>query len=173
MKLVMTGLMMALIMVATMFLKIPTATGYVHFGDAVIFLSVLVLGYKYGALAAGLGSAMADLISGYGAWAPWTLLIKAAMAIIMGAFIAYTAKKQKSGTKGTFVIELVGMVVAGIVMVAGYYLVHGFMYGNWITAMAQVPWDSGQFIFGLLVAGSISAALYKTPAKKFFVYRRK
>ena len=49
-----------------------------------IFLSVLLLGKKGGALAAGLGSALADVLGGYAAYAPWTLLIKALMAIIMG-----------------------------------------------------------------------------------------
>ena len=55
-KIVMTALMMCLIMVATMFIRIPIpgTQGYVHLGDAMIFLSVLILGWKYGALAAAL-----------------------------------------------------------------------------------------------------------------------
>ena len=55
--LVMTGLMMCLVMVATMFIKIPIpmTQGYVHLGDSMIFLAVLILGKKYGAAAAGIG----------------------------------------------------------------------------------------------------------------------
>ena len=42
---VMTGLMMCLVMIATMIIKIPIpfTQGYVHLGDSIIFLSFLVL----------------------------------------------------------------------------------------------------------------------------------
>ena len=73
-KIVMTALMMCLIMVATMFIRIPIpgTQGYVHLGDAMIFLSVLILGWKYGALAAAFGSMLADIIGGFAMWAPWS-----------------------------------------------------------------------------------------------------
>ena len=88
-KLVLTALMVCLVLLATYIIKIPSpfTQGYVHLGDTMIFLSVLLLGKKGGAAAAGLGSALADLLGGYAAYAPWTFLIKALMAFIMGAFI--------------------------------------------------------------------------------------
>ena len=59
-KLVFTALVMAMILVATSLFRIPVpmTQGYVHLGDAVIFLGVLLLGKRNGDLAAGLGSAM-------------------------------------------------------------------------------------------------------------------
>ncbi|MCE2604237.1 ECF transporter S component, partial [Pseudomonas aeruginosa] len=56
-KLVMTALMIGIIIVSIMFIKflIPGTQGYVHLGDAMIFLAVLVLGWKYGAAAAAIG----------------------------------------------------------------------------------------------------------------------
>ena len=86
-RLVMVALMVCLVMIATLSIRIPSpfTQGYVHLGDTMIFLSVLLLGKKGGAVAAGLGSALADVLGGYAAYAPWTLLIKALMAIIMGA----------------------------------------------------------------------------------------
>ena len=76
-KIILTGLMMAMIVVATIVIPIPVpfGTGYIHFGDAMIFLSVLILGWKYGAIAAGVGSALADLLVGYAIWALWTLVV--------------------------------------------------------------------------------------------------
>lgn len=64
---VMTALMMCLVMIATMFIKVPIpfTQGYVHLGDSMIFLAVLILGKKSGALAAGAGSALGDIIGGY------------------------------------------------------------------------------------------------------------
>ena len=57
-KLVMTALMMCMIIVLTMFVKIPIplTQGYVHLGDAMIFISVMLLGWKYGAAATAVGS---------------------------------------------------------------------------------------------------------------------
>ena len=77
-KLVLTALMMCLVLLATFSIRIPSpfTQGYVHLGDAVIFISVLLLGKKNGAIASGFGSAMADLLGGYAMYAPWTFVIK-------------------------------------------------------------------------------------------------
>ena len=77
-----------MIVVATILIIIPVpfGNGYIHLGDAMIFLSVLILGWKYGAVAAGFGSALADLLVGYAIWSPWTLFVKGIMAAVMGTF---------------------------------------------------------------------------------------
>lgn len=174
-KLVLTALMVCMILLTTMFIKlpIPFTQGYVHLGDAMIFLAVLLLGTKYGALAAGLGSAMGDLLGGFAIWAPWTFVVKAIMALIMSEFIKIMMKKDKHYHKimGMPIIEIIGMVLAGIEMVIGYYFAEGFIYGNWATPILGVPWNIGQFVVGIIVATILSTALYKTPAKKIFVYR--
>jgi len=67
-RLVLTGLLTALVCVATMVIKIPTPTnGYVNIGDAMVLISGWLLGPAYGFFAAGGGSALADLISVYSA----------------------------------------------------------------------------------------------------------
>ena len=86
---VMTGLMMGLILVATSLFKVPVplSQGYVHLGDGMIFLAVLLLGKRNGALAAGLGSALGDLLGGFALWVPFTFVIKFLMAYLMGVVI--------------------------------------------------------------------------------------
>ena len=174
---VMTGLMMCLVMVTTMFIKIPVpfTQGYVHLGDSMIFLSVLVLGKKYGSIASGIGSALGDVIGGYAYYAPWTLLIKFFMAFIMGAFVEHMKKKgrHKGEGFGITAIEIIGMILAGIVMAAGYYTVESVMYGNPLIPLASVPWNIGQFIVGMIIACFIASALCKTPAKKYFAIKTK
>lgn len=171
-KVVMTALMMGIIMVAIMFVRIPIpfTQGYVHLGDAMIFLAVLVLGWKYGAVAAAIGGAMGDVIGGFPIWAPWTFAIKGIMAIIMGLFIAATMKRISKTVAGVPIMALVGMVISGIVMVIGYYVAEGLLYGNWVAPMLGVPWNIGQFVVGMVIATVLAAALYKTPAKRYFAY---
>lgn len=96
--LVLTGLMTALVTIATMFLMVPVpfTSGYIHLGDSMIFISVLLLGWKRGGFAAGVGSMMADMFLGYAGWAPWTLIIKLLMAVIMGLCIELAKKDRKN-----------------------------------------------------------------------------
>jgi uncharacterized membrane protein len=94
-KIIMTGLMAALVFIATSIIKIPIASGgYIHFGDAFIFLSVMLLGPFYGAFASGAGSMLSDLLSPYAQWALPTLIIKSVMAIIMGFTIKQRSQKN-------------------------------------------------------------------------------
>ena len=85
-KIVMTALFAALACVATMSIRIPTpgTGGYIHPGDAIVILSGVVLGPSYGLLAAGIGSAMSDLLGGYFVYVPITFVIKGLIALFSG-----------------------------------------------------------------------------------------
>ena len=172
-KIILTGITMALIMISTWVIRIPLSFtgGYKHLGDAMIFLGVLVLGRNYGALAAGLGSALADIVGGHAHWAPWTFVIKALMAFIVGLALEYSEKKGRIGDGKIHAAELIAMVLGGIEMTAGYYIASGLMRGDWYTALLDVPGNIVQFVLGMVVAVLLASALYKTPAKKFFEIR--
>lgn len=171
-KIVLAAMMMCVIMVAIMFIRIPIpfTQGYVHPGDAMIFLAVLVLGWKYGAAAAAFGAMLGDVMGGFAAWAPWTFCIKGIMAIIMGLIIELAIRKERSRVF-VMVIIIIGMVAAGSFMTAGYYAAEGIMYGNWVVAALGIPWNIGQFAVGMVLALILAEALCKTPAGKHFTYR--
>jgi uncharacterized membrane protein len=97
-KLILTGLLTALVAVTTIAIAIPVpfTNGYVHPGDSMIFMAVLILGRRRGALAAGLGSALADILLGYFVWAPFTLAIKACMAFFTGLIIEKCAERRRA-----------------------------------------------------------------------------
>lgn len=196
-RIVMTGIMTSLIMVATMIIRIhiPFTQGYVHLGDAVIFLAVLVLGKKYGTFAAGVGSALADLLSGYAYYAPWTFAVKALMAFVVGAALEHYEKKlhqenaganpagnnDKEGSdnhspwlnsKGRLpLLELLAMFFGGVEMTVGYYISASLMQGNWYTPLFSIPGNIAQFIVGMVIAIALATALYKTPARKYFAIK--
>ena len=73
-----------------------------------IFLSVLILGTRKGALAGGIGAALSDLLGGYMHWVIPTFIIKYIMATVMGLFI----DKIMPNRKGNW---LIGSIVGGIV----------------------------------------------------------
>jgi len=172
-KIVLTALMMCLVMVLTMFVRVPIpfTQGYVHLGDVMVFVSVLILGVRYGAIAAGVGAMLADLIGGFAAWAPWTFAIKAIMAVILGCAVMLVSKGKNPNRAKFRTAMITGMVTAGAFMAAGYYAAEGIMYGNWVVAALGIPWNIGQFAVGMVIAVIIAEALYKTPVKTYFTYR--
>ena len=123
-RLILTGLLTALIAVVTIVIAIPVpfTNGYVHPGDSMIFMAVLILGRRRGALAAGLGSALADILLGYFIWAPFTLAIKACMAFCTGLIIEKCAEgRRKLFIACAFVTALwfaFNAAVGGIVLYA-------------------------------------------------------
>ena len=78
----MTGIMAALVCMMTMVIQIPIPLGYAHLGDAFILLTVLFVGKRSGFWAGGIGSALADLLTGYAYWAVPTFIIKSLMAYL-------------------------------------------------------------------------------------------
>ena len=81
-QLALTGLFAALSCAATMVLQVPSPTGgYLNLGDTTVLLGAWMLGPVYGMAAGGIGSAMADLLSGYAVYVPGTLVIKALMGL--------------------------------------------------------------------------------------------
>ena len=110
-------------------------------------------------------------MGGFAAWAPWTFGIKGIMAIILGLIIEMAFRKEGRSRNSVMAFIIIGMVIAGAFMTAGYYVAEGIMYGNWVVAALGIPWNIGQFVVGMVLALIIAEALLKTPAKKYFTYR--
>lgn len=157
--LALTGLMTGLILVATMAVRIPMplTQGYVHLGDSMIYLAVLFLGKRKASLAAGAGSALADLLSGYAHYVPWTLVIKGLMAFVMGTALAHPNKKM-AGMRDEL-LEILAMILAGLVMTVGYYLAAVAMCGNWIVPLTSIPGNIAQFVVGMILADLLARTL--------------
>ncbi|HAH17497.1 MAG TPA: ECF transporter S component [Eubacterium sp.] len=123
-KMVFAAVFAAIVCVVTMMIRVPSLgpNGYVNIGDSIVLLSAWVIGGPYGGLAAGIGSGLADLLAGYGAYVPGTTIIKFTMAIAAWAIYRLgTGKKEKSDSKkiATYVVSA---VVAETIMVAGYFV---------------------------------------------------
>lgn len=133
-KLVLTALFAALTCVATMIIKVPTlgTNGYVNIGDTIVLLSAWMIGGVYGALAAGIGSALADLLSGYGTYVPGTLAIKFLMALAAYGIFKALVKMNKT------VAYIVSAVVAEVIMIAGYFLYESTLLGYGLAAVPSI-----------------------------------
>jgi uncharacterized membrane protein len=155
--LVLTALFAALITVGTMAIKIPipTTSGYVNFGDTLIFASGIVLGPISGLLAGGIGSALADLLGGYAQYAPWTLVIKGLEGLIVGLIAFKIYARQRN-----LWLAALAMLVAGAWMVLGYFCADTIMYG-YAAAVVGVVWNGAQAVGSLIIASLLVPQVYK------------
>lgn len=146
-NIVMAALMAALTCIATMIIHIPSPLkGYINLGDCIVLSAGWILSPAYGFLAAGLGSALADLFSGYVIYAPATFIIKGLMAVI--AFYGFQMLHKKLVN---FSSRIISGSAAEIVMILGYFVFEGFLYG-FIPSAVNIPANAVQGIAGLIIA---------------------
>lgn len=152
--LALTALFIAMCTLATMFIRVPLPTsGYANLGDAFVLLSAWILGPVYGALAAGLGSALADLL-GYPIYAPVTLVIKFLVAF-------FAAKLLSRYSQVSFLHLCVIGLLCEIIMVVGYYLYDAILLHSFISPLLNIPGNIMQAVIGVLVAAFLYHYLSK------------
>ena len=146
--------MTALVLVCTLLLKIPVGPDcYIHLGDAVILLAVILLPRPYACFAGSVGATLADLIGGFAFWAPWTFAVKLIMIIAFGLFLDLSRKTAESKMiLRVPVIEFIGLIVAMLVAVVGYFLSEYILFGNWLPAATCIPFNIIQTALGCTVA---------------------
>lgn len=154
-KIVIAAMLAALTCIATMIIKIPSPLkGYLNLGDCVVLLSGWLLSPLYGFLAAGLGSGLADLISGYGVYVPATFIIKGVMAI--AAYFGFRFLQNKVTNISA---RIVSGIVAELIMVFGYYVFEGFLYG-FGASLVNIPANAVQGVTGLII-GTILIKIFE------------
>lgn len=150
-KMVISALLAALCCVATMIIKIPSPLkGYLNLGDCIVLLTGFFLPPFYGFLAGGLGSALADILSGYVSYAPATFIIKGIMTLIAHFGLKFL-QKHLSGTPS----RIISGAVAEVEMILGYFLFEGFMYG-FVPSLVNIPANAIQGVAGLVLGTILS-----------------
>ena len=158
---ILTALFAALTFALTFSVRIPMPSGgYIHLGDAMIYLSACILPFPYAIAAAGIGGALSDLAGGYAVYILPTLIIKALNASV------FTSKKGRILSLRNGLCS----IASGAITVAAYYLVDVLMISlsgaadssffaeffsvqNWIaSAGASIP--------GNLIQAAGSAVLF-------------
>ena len=118
------------------FIHVPTPTGYLTLLDVGIYFTAYYLGSKYGAVVGGLSGFLIDLLLGYPQYMFHSLIAHGAQ----GYFAGWTGKKR-----------ILGLILASILMV-GWYFLATFLLGYGLGgALAGVPGNLLQNLFGMLV----------------------
>lgn len=152
-----TAMFTALTTVTTAFIKIPAPLGYLHAGDAAVYLSASLLPAPLGFIAAGVGGALADVLSGYAVWAVPTLLIKMLDVLpffLMRLFLGSRGKDDRI-LRLPVIAALAG---ATAVTVGGYYVANLLLYDQ-SAALAEIPFNAMQAAVAAVLFTVAGAAL--------------
>lgn len=139
-----TALFAALICITTAYIfHIPVGVngGYVHVGDALIYLAAAILPMPYAMAAGAIGGAFADLLTAP-VWALATFVIKMLIAL------PFSRKRDKIITTR----NVIGVFLAAALSFGGYYIAEVFLFGTW---GALIP-----SIIGTLAQSGGSAVLF-------------
>ena len=141
------GILTALVLLLTLYvhLPVPMTHGYVHLGDAAVLLCGILLG-PLGFVPAALGSALADLTSGFAIYALPSLAIKGLMALLIGACVH---KQPKLSLRNVAML-----VLAQLLMVAGYFVFELLVFG-WVAATASLLGNFVQALAGVALGAAL------------------
>lgn len=171
---ILTALFAAMTFALTFSVKFPMpGGGYIHMGDAMIYLSACILPTPFAMLAAAIGGAMSDFVGGYTIYVIPTLIIKALNAA------PFSAKSEKILTLRNGLC----VVGSGVVTVVGYYITKAAMLAiaatgaqttftqaffkgsTWVAAAANIPENVVQAVGSAVLFFVIAFALDKVKIK--------
>ena len=180
-----TAMMTALVCVATMAFTIyvPATKGYFNLGETMVYTTAILFGPYVGAVAGGLGSALADLLLGYPFYAPATLVIKACEGFLVGWLTRKGLRAQPGLRKGLTITmaflsgSLLGSIGAGYysgptTLTLGPFELEGFVpvslwvclgvaLATFITALGfSLEPEAGWLVLSMLLGGSVMVLGY-------------
>ncbi len=132
------------VLIAIVPVPIAATGGFTHPGAIAEVFIALAFGPVVGAVAAGVGGAIADLSLGYGSFAPLTLVAHGLLGYLVGLL----------GWKKSLTNMVIGWLVGGLALVAVYFLGGATLYGfGFVGAAAEVPINLFQVALGVLGLG--------------------
>ena len=158
-----TALFASLCCIGTVLIVVPLpASGYFNAGDIFVLLSAWCLGPLFGSVASAVGSALADIVSGFAIYAPATFLIKGLDALVAYTVYAFLKKRLRKESLD-FIPRALSALLGESVMLAGYLLYDAILYGL-AAAVGGLLGNGMQGLFCFVLATALVAALYPIKA---------
>lgn len=159
-NLTMAAIMATLIMMMTAYIcHVPVGMngGYIHFGDALIYLTAVLLPKPYAMAAAAIGGGMADLLTAP-MWAPATVMIKMLIVIPFGA----------KGKKIVSARNIIATIIAYLISGFGYFLAEYLLFDTWAVLLVSLSQSMVQSLGSAIIFVALGLAFDKTGVKRRF-----
>ena len=164
-----TGIMMALVFVATYFTKIPIpmTKGYFNIGDTIIIITAIFLGPASGLVVGALGSMLADIAGGFFLFAPLTLVVKGLEGYLIGKI-----NRIKTGGLSDVWKRIIAVAVGILAMILGYFIGEAYIFSifnkdyGYAVAASELPLNMLQGGISGVLGVLLSSLLIKFNVKK-------
>ena len=160
-KLVFTALFAGLITLMTAYVcHIPIGVngGYIHLGDALIYIAASILPGQYGIFAAAIGGGLADLLT-TPVWMPATIIIKTLITM------PFTSKKSNIICRR----NILAIFISGIITILGYAVAEGILFDSWFVSVIGILGNVVQAVASGVLYVIIGLAFDKSGIKKRFI----
>jgi len=184
-RIVSISILTAVTAVFTLLIRIPIAPtrGYINLGDVAIYFTAFTFGPVTALITAGLGTAIADLLSGYAQWAPISLFIHGLQGFIAGLIVRGSIiRMQKrietdeagNNSKNRYrmsipIIFLAGL--AGLIIMVGFYFLAGAALVGFGAAVVEIPGNIIQCVVGVVGGFLLTKTVIKAypPVRDMFL----
>lgn len=135
------------------------AGGYIHVGDAVIYVTAMLMGGPWAFISAAIGAACADIVSGFAVYAAPSAIIKILIAV---PFVLISKKQSKLLS----VRSAIFTIISGVITVLGYFAADLILYRE--GAIADLPANIIQAAGSAVVFIVLAFALDRAGIKQRF-----
>ncbi|MBZ6527418.1 ECF transporter S component [Aerococcaceae bacterium DSM 111021] len=132
-------------------IPVPAMNGIVTLCEAGIYLSAVLLGPAGGLWVGALSGGLIDMLSGYPQWALFSIIIHG----IQGLLVGYMYRRLPKSFD-----LILSLVIGSLIMITGYFIATIILY-TWPAAVASIPGNLIQNIFGMLVTLPVVRGLGK------------
>lgn len=144
-----TSVMVAIVVVFTLVVRIPTIGGYVNLSDVAIVFASFCFGPIVGLISGGLGTALADLIAGYPQYIPISFVVHGLEGLILGQIARVIIRKKLK------VFYILAFLATIIIVPLGYYLLEAIFLYDFTAALKGILMNTVQagvgFVGGVII----------------------
>ena len=149
-ELVILSLYAALIIVSVQFIRIPFGPQFVHLGNALVVIAVLIFGSKKGALVATVGLGLFDIINGYAAEV-WITILESLIVCLVLYFVF--EKLLKSNDK------MANIIIIGVIAAVTKIILNFIKYTIINTAVASLPLKAAMLASVVKIGGTFGTSV--------------
>lgn len=158
----------ALIFISVHFLRIPLGAQFVHFGNALVVIAVLLFGSRIAALVASIGLGLFDVLNGYAAEV-WITILESLIVCLVLHFVFEKLLHSDTKTRNVIIVGIVAAITKIISNLVKYTLINSLVGGlhlqvAFLTALVKIGGT-----FGSALVTIISVPILYPILKQFFI----
>lgn len=166
-QLVELSLYAALITISVQFLRIPVGAQFVHVGNALVVVAVLLYGSKLGAVVATIGLGLFDIFNGYAA-VVWITILESLLVCFVLHLVFEKLMRSDDQARNVLMVGIVAAITKIISNLIKYTLMNSLVGGLSLQAAVVAAVVKIGGTFGSAVVTIVAVPILYPIAKRIF-----